>query len=197
MKALLYILLLLPAPAIAIDQAEITGRPFVLLADDGSFSLCGLRFIVFHELNNQAKSQSGLVYDGSMSINTSGQVLLKGSPYRATMDKNGMMKRDQIPLQSYWIKSQGSNATVPYQDKTFPGEDNISLMNFDKDGLDKYSDMISSITEQRPVMIGAAFKNEDTPKVFSGLVQISQADLDSFYNCNVEIAKKITSAPNQ
>jgi hypothetical protein len=107
--------------------------------------------------------------------------------------KDGKIKFSEIPLETSWIKSGKEKATVPYKGLIIRGDKDHSILYIDEHGLRKSSAFIESMVQGRPIMIGVKTRKETNTKVFSGPIKVSQEDLKSFEECNLELAEVMNS----
>ena len=171
------------------EQTEILGYALSSFSEKSkSFTHCGLRFVI------NSKPGPSVVYDGTMGITIIGSVRISSEAYKLLHDGKGNPQKVDIPLDSYWIKSANTAATSPTQGVIFPGYDGIAFFYWEMNGINKYKDMMRTVLEKKPLMIGVQIRGESDTRLFTGVVQMSEKDIELFSKCNNAI---VNTFPDQ
>lgn len=113
-----------------------------------------------------------------------GSVRILSEAYKLLRDGKGNPQKANIPLDNYWIKSANTAATAPTQGVIFPGYDGISFFYWEMNGVNKYRDMMRTVLKKEPLIIGVQIRGESDTRLFTGVVQMSEKDIELFSRCN-------------
>lgn len=118
-------------------------------------------------------------------------IRILSNAYKLLHDDRGNPQKVNIPLDNYWIKSASTPATAPTPGVIFPGHDGISFFYWEMNGVNKYRDMMRSVLEKIPLVIGVQIRGESNTKLFTGVVQMSEKDIELFSRCNNAIVNML------
>jgi hypothetical protein len=168
---------------------EFKGQPTVLLKD-GSITSCGIRFFgVESPINGGSIDEPLYVSDASFMVDKRNIGMVKALIYKTSPDQ---MEKNVVPqsiqFNSFWIKANGAQATVPLDGKVLDGDDkNSKLYITDIEPIFK---LFLGVLSKDPINIGFKFK-DNNDFAFYGKVQISEADSTQISSCIHELGEGI------
>lgn len=180
-----YTLAALDASAGVIDQSSIVGQP-VIQVSAGEVAGCGIRLV--STADGPASTFRSI--DASFNVYASNIAVMKAGTANFGVSAAGeLTKPTYLPISDLWLKAPGDKPATaigkgPMKAET-PGY-MLAAIKFES-GLK----LFDAVFEKKPLMIGVRVKAEPTDRVHSGVVQLSEPELQQVLDCVVALMETI------
>jgi hypothetical protein len=183
------LLLSLSASAVnsgTVEQATIVADPQMQMKA-GKVEGCGARL---RSVPKELGPKSNMVLDSSFNVYASGLALLKGGAVELAAKKGSQeVTVRNKPIQSFWLKVQSEQATVPSGDKVIPAETKGYLLY--GTSLDAALKLFDAVLTDAPITIGMRLHGEPVERIYTGTAEFSKPDAAELTRCMGELAAQI------
>jgi hypothetical protein len=151
----------------------------------GKVDACGIRVL---GVTINADLATGLGVDGSINIYASGLSAVKGLSYDVKVGalKAGAKPRG-VPLESFWFKAPGQDATHPIDGKFHDGEDIGSKLYVAK--AETILEIYKAIIDGQALTIGVKRTQERSERIYFGRVKMSEEEHRQAITCLAELLR--------
>lgn len=180
--AVLTCALSLPCFSQNVVVTQINGQPLVYLKD-GQPQGCGIRMI-----GGEGPNHEGVVrmFDVSINLYASAAAVVKVLSYDAKPQPNKHLGMPvAVPVLRGWIKAPNATGTTPVEGKTLAGEDGKSIL-YVAD-VDSVMAVFRAQGSAQPVNIGIRRLHENTERIYSGSVAMSEVEQRQVTQCLKEL----------
>jgi hypothetical protein len=157
------------------EEANLTGQPLMYMKN-GQVDGCGVRLIGIVVASNLKKAEA---IDGSVNVTMDGYGTVKGLSYDMIPGK--AMERRNIPIERFWLKAPGSEATHP-RDGQFHKTDDVGGRMYIVSVDAALQVLIAAVTD-KTINVGLKRTPELRERIYFGRVEMTQGEKDQVLSC--------------
>lgn len=180
------LIMLLPCYGEVLRPIEFEGQPTVLM-EDGNVSLCGIRFFGIEANENISNPTSKIwVSDASVNIAKSGFGMAKAIALTTNLEAfQKSEKPTSKAIKNFWIKTQGTEATMPIDGVARNGD--VKNSKIYVTSITPALRIITAIVEGKAIQIGYKFDDSFMDFAFYGKVKLAKEDVEQLSGCIEEL----------
>ena len=171
-----------------IEQATILADP-QMQVKGGAVDGCGYRLKSIPQGISGLKS--ALLLDSSFNLYASGLALVKGGAVQVEIANGAPSRPLNKPIQSFWLKVQSENATVP-TGKVIQAETKGYLLY--RISPTAAIQLFDAAWSKTPITIGMRLRGEGIDRIYTGTVKLSESDTVEGQRCVDELLKQVKSS---
>lgn len=171
-----------------VEQAIILADP-QMQVKDGAVQGCGYRLKAIPQ-SFDGRSPV-LALDASFNLYFGGIGLMKGGAIHSDF-KDGKPQPTTKPIENFWLKAQGDKPTSAVNGKVLAADTPGYLLYGAT--VDSVLALYRSVADGTPLTLGVRLKGEGIDRIYSGVVQISDADRRQGRQCLGDLLRETETA---
>jgi hypothetical protein len=169
------------------DEAQLIGQPLMYMKA-GQVDGCGIRFLGAVMAGNL---REGKAIDGSVNIYGDGLGAVKAISYDITrMQPNAGADRRVIPLDRFWFKAPGEEATYPRDGQFHKTDDQGGRLYAVK--MEGALDLLVAAVTDKVLTIGLKRSGESRERIYFGRVTMTDAEKDQVRSCLDDLIARLS-----
>lgn len=171
-----------------VEQAIILADP-QMQVKDGAVQGCGYRLKAIPQ-SFDGRSPV-LALDASFNLYFRGIGLMKGGAIHSDF-KDGKPQPTTKPIENFWLKTQGDKPTSAANGKVLAADTPGYLLY--AASVDSVLALYRSVADGTQLTVGVRLKGEGVDRIYSGVVQVSDADRRQGMQCLGDLLREIEAA---
>ena len=157
----------------------------------GAVDGCGFRIKGMPQ--GSAGTGSVVMFDTSFNLYATGMSLLKGGAVQVSMRQGEAGPPVNRPIQSFWFLAPDRAPTTPLSGKFLAAETPGYLLYGVP--VDSLVGLFGAVMESSTLTVGVRIKGEPIDRIYTGSVNVSDADKQQSQQCMDQLLKRLRSDP--
>lgn len=138
---------------------------------------------------NLAGEKGAVMLDVSLNLYSGFYAGMKGGASQIGMTGGSPSNRKALPISSFWLKAEGTKATIPRNGKVMPADDPGYLLYVSDFG--RVADLFYAVLEGKQLSLGVHIKGETVERIYVGVPSMQDVERAQSNQCMVELLERV------